>query len=72
MSKTRDDVLPRSGTSVRLPPGAPTPRSGIYEQVGARGGRISEQVVSPRGEPPPPVPPNGKGWILVRPDQEKK
>ena len=27
-----------------LPPGTPTPRSGIYEQVGPRGGRTGEQA----------------------------
>ena len=27
-----------------LPPGTSTPRSGIYEQVGPRGGRTGEQA----------------------------
>ena len=27
-----------------LAPGTPTPRSGIYEQVGPRGGRTGEQA----------------------------
>jgi hypothetical protein len=40
-----------------LPAGTPTPRSGIYEQVGPRGGRTNEQADSTRGNPyHPPLP----------------
>ncbi|HEY1934371.1 MAG TPA: hypothetical protein VGG99_20370 [Acetobacteraceae bacterium] len=41
MTKTKDGVLPRSDSRVRMLPGAPTPRSGIYELVGPRGGRTA-------------------------------
>ena len=27
-----------------IPPGTPTPRSGIYEQIGPRGGRTGEEA----------------------------
>ena len=33
-----------SKSSSPLPPGTPTPRSGIYEQVGPRGGRTGDQA----------------------------
>jgi hypothetical protein len=50
-----------------LPPGAPTPRSGIYEQVGPRGGRTGEQADSTRGHPLPPTDRSGNRWTLVKP-----
>jgi hypothetical protein len=48
-------------------PGTPTPRSGIYEQVGPRGGRTGEQADSTRGKPLPSV----GGWKLVQPAHHK-
>ena len=50
----------------RLPPGTPTPRSGIYEQVGPRGGRTGEQADSTRGKPLPPTDGPGRGWKLIQ------
>jgi hypothetical protein len=44
-----------------LPAGIPTPRSGIYEQVGPRGGRTNEQADSTRGNPLPPTAPGNQG-----------
>ena len=48
-----------------LPPGKPAPRSGIYEQVGRRGGRTGEQADSTRGKPLPPTEKPGNTWVLV-------
>ena len=54
-----------------LPPGTPTPRSGIYEQVGPRGGRTGEQADSTRGNPLPPTEKSGQRWDLVKPAHHK-
>ena len=71
MTKTRDSVIPRSKLTAHMPPGAATPRSGIYEQVGPRGGRTSEQADSTRGKPLPPTDGPGRGWQLVTPAHHK-
>ena len=42
-------------SNTTLPPGTPIPRSGIYEQVGPRGGMTGEQADSTRGHPLPPT-----------------
>jgi hypothetical protein len=52
--------------TTRLPPGTPTPRSGIYERQGPRGGRTGAQADSTRGKPLPPAP-KGQTWTLVDP-----
>lgn len=52
-------------------PGTPTPRSGIYEQVGPRGGRTGEQIDSTQGNPLPPTDKHGQEWILVMPAHHK-
>jgi hypothetical protein len=67
MTKTRDSILPRSKLNVRMPPGAATPRSGIYEQVGPRGGRTGDQITSAKGKPLPPTKESGQKWTLVIP-----
>jgi hypothetical protein len=72
MSKTKDGVLPRSKIEVRMPPGAATPRSGIYEQVGPRGGKSGNQAVSTKGKPLPPTQNAGHGWTLVKPTSNRK
>jgi hypothetical protein len=53
-----------------LPPGTPTPRSGIYEQVGPRGGSTNSQADSTRGNPLPPAR-AGNTWKLVDPAHHK-
>lgn len=53
-----------------LHPGTHAPRSGIYEQVGPRGGRTGEQADSTRGKPLPPAP-KGNSWVLVKPAHHK-
>jgi hypothetical protein len=62
-----DSVIPRSGVQVTMPPGAKAPRSGIYEQVGPRGGRTNEQTDSTRGEPLPPTVNGNQGWRIDQP-----
>ena len=55
-----------------LPPGTPAPRSGIYEQIGPRGGRTGEEADSTRGKPLPPTPDGpGRSWQLKRPAHHK-
>ena len=53
-----------------LRPGTPTPRSGIYGQVGPRGGATSAQADSTRGNPLPRLP-KGNTWNLVQPAHHK-
>jgi hypothetical protein len=54
-----------------MPAGTPTPRSGIYEQAGPRGGKTGEQADSTRGKPLPPTEPGNKGWFLVQAARHK-
>ena len=53
-----------------LPPGKSAPKSGIYEQVGPRGGRTGAQADSTKGKPLPPAE-KGNTWILVDPAHHK-
>jgi len=50
-----------------LKPGTETPTSGIYEQIGPRGGRTGEQATSTEGKPLPPTEKPGQTWNLVQP-----
>jgi len=50
-----------------LKPGQPAPQSGIYNQVGPRGGSTGEQVVSTATKPLPPTPKPGQGYVLAKP-----
>jgi hypothetical protein len=78
MATTKDGVTPRSKIDVRIPPGAatprptPTPRSGVYEQAGPRGGMTGHQADSTRGNSLPPTHKPDQGWTLVRPTPHKK
>lgn len=54
-----------------LAPGTPAPRSGIYQQIGPRGGRRSERVTSARGEPLPATPKDGS-WMLIEASERRK
>jgi hypothetical protein len=53
-----------------LKPGATVPRSGLYQQIGPRGGKGSE-VTSVKGEPLPPAPAKGTTYKLVDPAKHK-
>jgi len=59
--------------AVRLAPGTPAPYSGIYREVGPRGGQPGECVAIDRGKPLPRAS-RGRNWTLVsladQPDQK--
>lgn len=55
----------------KLRPGQETPRSGQYEQIGARGARTGHEVTSVRGERLPPTPRPGMSYKLVDPTKHK-
>jgi hypothetical protein len=48
-------------------PGQIAPRSGQYLIVGARGGDTGVERTVTRGEPFPPTPKSGQGFVLVDP-----
>lgn len=48
-----------------LSPGDKAPKSGQYEQVGPRGGRTGAERTVTRGEPLPPTPRKGMGYVLA-------
>jgi len=52
-------------------PGTPAPKSGIYQQVGPRGGQTTQQADSTRGKPLPPTGKPGSTWELVKPAHHK-
>ncbi|MCW3096513.1 MAG: hypothetical protein JWL77_2131 [Chthonomonadaceae bacterium] len=54
-----------------MTPGTPAPQSGIYEQVGPRGGKTGEQADSTKGNPLPPTQEPGRTWQLVVPAHHK-
>lgn len=47
-------------------PGTPAPKSAIYEQVGPRGGKTTEQATSTQGNPLPPTDKKGGTWKVVK------
>ncbi len=50
-----------------LKPGQTVQRSGQYEIVGPRGGRVGTERTMVRGEPAPPTPASGQKFVLVDP-----
>jgi hypothetical protein len=53
-----------------LKPGQTVPKSGLYQQIGPRGGKGPE-VTSVKGEPLPPVPTRGTTYKLVDPAKHR-
>jgi hypothetical protein len=51
--------------------GEEAPRSGQYEIVGPRGGKTGDERTVTRGEPFPPTPEKGMGYVLVDPTKHK-
>jgi len=50
-----------------LKPGQKAPVSGQVEIVGPRGGRTGEERTTVRGNPLPPTPKPGQGYVVVDP-----
>jgi hypothetical protein len=50
-----------------MPPGTHAPRSGLYEEVGPRGGRTGHQAPSTQGKPLPPTHAPDHGWRIIQP-----
>ena len=48
-----------------LKPGQQAPASGQYEIVGPRGGATGQERTVVKGEPLPPTPTSGQGYVLV-------
>jgi hypothetical protein len=71
MTKLADSVFPKSKLGFRMPPGSPTPRSGIDDQVGPRGGQNGRQADAMNGTPLLPTASAGRGWVLVDPAKTK-
>lgn len=46
-------------------PGQTAPDSGQYGLRGPRGGNLGKEVTSVKGEPLPPTPKPGQGYVLV-------
>lgn len=45
-------------------PGTPAPKSGLYREVGPRGGKAGGSVTMTRGKPLPPTE-KGRNWAFV-------
>ena len=54
-------------TSKPMKPGTKAPSSGQVEIVGPRGGRTGDERTTTRGNPLPPTPKPGQGYIMVDP-----
>lgn len=50
-------------------PGENVPRSGQYELVGIRGGRLGREVTLVKDETVPPTPKSGQSYTLVDPSK---
>jgi len=48
-------------------PGEKSPRSGQWEIVGPRGGGTGKERTVTKGEPMPPTPKKGHGFVIVDP-----
>ncbi|AII10784.1 hypothetical protein RR21198_1500 [Rhodococcus rhodochrous ATCC 21198] len=48
-----------------LKPGSKAPASGQVEIVGPRGGRTGQERTTTKGNPLPPTPKSGQGYIVV-------
>jgi hypothetical protein len=54
-----------------LRPGTKAPNSGQYGIVGPRGGDTAKEVTVVKGEPLPPAPKPGMGYVLNDPTKNK-
>lgn len=51
--------------------GQDAPKSGQYEIVGPRGGLTGDERTVVKGEPLPPTPEKGQGFVLTDPTKHK-
>jgi hypothetical protein len=68
--QNRKEVKPMAKKPSGLKPGETVPVSGLYQQIGPRGGKGTE-VTSVKGEPLPPAPVKGTTYKLVDPAKHK-
>ena len=54
-----------------LKPRNKAPASGQYGVVGPRGGKTSKEVTVVKGEPMPPTPKAGQGYVMNDPTKNK-
>ena len=54
-----------------LKPGNKAPASGQYGIVGPRGGQTGKEVTDVKGEPMPPTPKAGQGYVMNDPTKNK-
>jgi hypothetical protein len=54
-----------------MKPGTPAPRSGQYGIVGQRGGDTGQERTVTKGEPLPPTPKGGQGYVMNDPTKNK-
>lgn len=54
-----------------LHPGEKAPASGQYGVVGPRGGKTGKEVTVVKGEPMPPTPKPGMGYVMNDPTNNK-
>jgi hypothetical protein len=59
--------MPKNPQNPPLKPGDKAPHSGLYEQVGPRGGQTNKQITSVKGETLPPTNKKGSTYVLVVP-----
>ena len=60
------------GKEPKKKPGERAKQSGQYEIVGPRGGKTGREVTVVKGEPFPPTPEPGMGYIIVDKTKHKK
>lgn len=53
-------------------PGETAPRSGQYTIVGPRGGETNQERTVTKGEPLPPTPKPGQGFVLTDPTKHNR
>jgi transcriptional regulator with XRE-family HTH domain len=70
VSPRRNVILSHHKRPTGLKPGSIAPRSGLYQQIGPRGGR-GKEVIAVKGEPLPPTGKKNIHYVLVDPIKSK-
>jgi len=59
--------------SEKYSPGSPTPKSGQYQEIGPRGGHVTDtEITSVEGKPLPPSSKPGNKYVLVDKTKHKR